>query len=290
MNYSKKNLLTREQFYLLLEGRSVKTDLQGFKDLIYSNCKIWLNNKDLTKIYRGVKNSSGDYMHINPKDYNRESIGMKDKAFYQTVIDTSEKWQDYPKRSKSIICSTFEDKASDWGDVYEVIPYDNANVGVCPTGDIWYAFKDFTNGDIQEGGNDVFYKIPLLINKKLIPVVDQESLLKYCNFVDEHIDQLYDELIIYNTEEEKKDSILQRFQFLNVSRYLKQGIYGSVIEKFHQFGTYNALQQIYDPIYNNFNLLTYDSKFKVPEKREIWTDSECLLIAYDLSKLIRDNL
>ena len=52
-------------------------------------------------------------------------------------------WKNYPKRSKSLVCSS--SKSISWGygnKAYVVFPYNNAKIGVCSEVDLWESFID----------------------------------------------------------------------------------------------------------------------------------------------------
>lgn len=46
---------------------------------------------------------------------------------------------DFPKRSKSIICANWKNRAhaNNYGKLYAIIPYDGVKIAVCPEFDIW---------------------------------------------------------------------------------------------------------------------------------------------------------
>jgi hypothetical protein len=56
-------------------------------------------------------------------------------------MENMEEWQKYPRRSKSLICSTTVNYASGYGKVFNVIPYDSAKIGVCPTMDFFESIE-----------------------------------------------------------------------------------------------------------------------------------------------------
>lgn len=66
--------------------------------------------------------------------------------YYNLWIDNYESFKDYPKRSKSFICSTNPEYASGFGSLFLVIPKDSADVGIVDKQDIWGAqvSEDYT--------------------------------------------------------------------------------------------------------------------------------------------------
>ena len=95
-------------------------------------------NKDFLKgspIYRGLRNNISLYAFVEPEKYTRVSANTEN--YYTLMIDNSPNWEGYPKRSKSIICSSSKSGASGYGNVYRVIPKNGAKIGVCSSDDFW---------------------------------------------------------------------------------------------------------------------------------------------------------
>ena len=86
-------------------------------------------------IYRGV-HGYGDYAFIDPSKSNRPRVSANTGNHYTLIMDNSSSWKSYPKRSKSLICSTDEGYAIDFGKTYRVYPINGGKIGVCPYRDI----------------------------------------------------------------------------------------------------------------------------------------------------------
>lgn len=113
-----------------------------FYKLIKENCKEFIKNPKA--IYRAV-NDIGKYVIIDPKKNVR--ISLTGDNLYNIIID--ETWENFPKRSQSICCST-KHNIDFFGDsLYFVIPFDNSNWGVCPLNDMWASIELF-NIDIKD--------------------------------------------------------------------------------------------------------------------------------------------
>jgi len=141
--------MTRFNTYLLTEDRSKPIDEQKAKELINSKCTNILNKYKKTKsrIYRG-KRGDLDYMLIAPgRGKLRRSHNTRN--YYTLLIDNLKVWSAYPKRSRSIVCSTNIGKASGYGELYIVFPYNTAKIGVCPTDDIWDSIQSNYQYDLN---------------------------------------------------------------------------------------------------------------------------------------------
>lgn len=120
------------------------------------------NSKDYLKrgnfIFRGVTNDNG-IMLGNPGK-GKDRVSKNTHNLYTLWIDNHPSFKDFPKRSKSFICTTNVRYAGEYGLPYIVIPKDASDAGVCPSSDIWGAeiYEDidmiwlngFTGGAIED--------------------------------------------------------------------------------------------------------------------------------------------
>lgn len=287
-------LLNRNDFKLLLEGRSTPLTLEGVTKLLKEHCTVWCN-KGVSSIYRGIKNND-DYLTVDPSQFERESIGMKDVSIYQNVIDTSKDWEMFPKRSESIICTNNALKAGDWGTIYEVVPFDNANIAVAPKSDIWYSFnlnnENNTSNTSLEDLNRFLIKLPLLINGLIINVNTKEDYVKYCEFIQNNLTKLRDLQTSYENDSQATYSLYQKYLSAYKPRFIDTDNdinYNFLLDNFESIGVVKTLEKILSP--EKFKLLKYDSQFKLEERpRELWTDSKCILIRQDLVKDLVTNI
>ncbi len=111
------------------------TDL---KKILDANCKQGLsflaNN---TGIFRGMTGTK-DFMVVDYSKGERSSTNTDN--FYTVIFDNSPYFKDYPKRSKSMICSNsiaYAENYTGWSEPYAIIPFDGTKIAVCPRQDIW---------------------------------------------------------------------------------------------------------------------------------------------------------
>lgn len=145
-------------------GRTQKIDEFEAKELLQQSSY----NPDLVPIYRGVRKYNQDYGIVDPSKHLRKA-GYSNTS-YLNFFDNSPYWEDYPKRRKSIICTTssrtaryFSEKITkkynNYGDVYRVIPLDVKPIfGICPTFDFQESFDNVT----RELGRGI-YNIQMII-------------------------------------------------------------------------------------------------------------------------------
>lgn len=93
-----------------------------------------------TPIWRGMRNHSEAIVTIDPTTGRR--ISNNTSNHYTVLIDNSPYFKGWPKRSKSLVCSTGYKYAAGYNygpgsGLYAIFPYDNVKIAVCPGQDIW---------------------------------------------------------------------------------------------------------------------------------------------------------
>jgi len=196
--------------------------------------------------------SDGNAYIVKPGEHTRVSANTYNT--YTLLIDHSKKWAKYPKRSKSIICSTNSTGPNSYGEVYVVFPKDGYKFGVCPTYDMWESFHTHLKTSL-DGFN--------IMLERYLHDLD----------IDIHIDYLrkYEDLELIG---KKIDLVLQNtkreepYPFKWMSEYDR---YGNFMD---------LLEYLFDPEDNGFKIETDISRLP-NDDHEIWTDSESYLISYD---------
>jgi len=246
------------------DTKSLNLDFDKLFKEISIHCKNF--SWDDTPILRSVPDLPKDFLIVDPKKLKRKS--SSNKNWYTLIMDNSEKWKKYPKRSESLICS-IEDPLWDKS-VFRVIPFDNSKWGVCSQNDMWislpyakerykitaYNFIDFL-GDL----NEIIYK------NNNIPDNDYD-------FFKEHIMEL--EMRI-----KQNKNIINK----NMTIIYKESLYILFTEYFDKnLSMFDYFEDVFDPIKNKFELLNYDEvvnmEVNIPSVhgKEIWTDSKCILV------------
>ncbi len=260
----------------LTEGRSVPlSDDEGNKLLRGNN---YYGSTFGTPIYRGVPNVNSKFLYIEPNKFERVSANTEN--FYTLLIDNSERWKKYPKRSKSIICSTSIATAHNYGKIYRVIPKVGSLIGLCPCNDIWKSFEFFLpiintfinvlahqKNITKIGEIETYYDLVVLFNDydywRDEAYNDIRSNLEEDEEIDEHqflLELLEDQLLmnIYNPD-------LKHLIKLFVEYYIKDK------------DSIDFLENILDPKDNDFALVKAGNH-TIPTNREVWTEGPCLLV------------
>jgi hypothetical protein len=103
-----------------------------------ANCKDSLKPEKEVEIWRGTKKSSKSGIY-HPGSGERTSANTQN--FYTLLIDSNPLNKDYPKRSKSFICSTRRGGAESYaysdGGLFRIFPFDSTKIGAVNKEDFW---------------------------------------------------------------------------------------------------------------------------------------------------------
>lgn len=242
--------------FILSEGRGKSLDLDKCKDLLSKYCKKSYNYY-ITKnraILRGVDSIYGDYAMIDPQSSSRKSANTWN--YYTLMLDNDPRWKSYPKRSRSIICTTNFHKAKQYGHIYYVFPYDGSDIGVCPNDDIWDSFS-YSTGNMTLGQ----------MNRELRELFEDYSISSddnnYNTFM-KSLDKLSDVL--------EGGSGLGKKSFSNYD----------MLERWDFQGRFKDWYlKLFDPKANNFILTKEVSKVFTSgnANKEVWTDGKSIMIS-----------
>jgi hypothetical protein len=231
--------------------------------------EAWDKFNDGITIYRGTVNSS-DFFITDP------SLGIRKSAntlnYYTAIIDNSKRWKDYPKRSKSAICTTSRAYADYYGSAFCVLPINGSNIGVASKGDFWDSFPildkrlDRTKLPVQglSGLNTLIKFLISIANPNInTDIKEFSTLAKTLKEVDEYLNKkeyLKDETI-------KQQMLNDALDFINVQSSGK-------------IDCLKVIDSILDPEDNNFKKIKL-SELSIHGDHEVWTDGKCLMINVD---------
>ena len=245
----------RLKTFILNESRSKNIDFDEATNIIKTKCKKAYDTMLVSPIFRGVENNTNS-MFVDPKK-GKPRKSANTKNYYTYIIDNSPAWKNYPKRSKSIICTTDAGYAMGFGTTYRVFPYDGAKIGVCPTGDLWSSFWGILKDDL-DSVNDALSKIFDFYGVKL----DDSS---YKMFKESF--KVFDNS--YNVFNYKKEYIYKHFPY-NIE-FIKELLNGYNGKNF-----YKKVENMFNPKKNEFELKKIGDS--LPVNKEVWTDSKSVLI------------
>jgi len=238
----------------LNEGRSKPLQYGDIGHILNTKCKKAVKAYyDGTRIYRGVASeSSNNFLYINPKKH-KPRRSKNTSNYYTLINDNSPAWKQYPKRSESIICTTNFSYAGNYGSkTFVVFPYDGAKIGECPDDDYWGSFSNY-------GGNMSDF------NSELKSLFDQVNI-KINDKSYKHIKTAFD---MFDSRFANNDDFIK-------SLIQDEGYF--ILDGYTDFNNMTKhIQEMLNPNNNDFELKKVGDKLL--EYREVWTDSESLLIS-----------
>lgn len=273
-NYKKFLLYESDKNSEQIQKTSISIDKQSLLNDIDNNCKSYDFNNPKMIIYRGI-NSSEPYLMISPSKSERRSSGAGVKNYYTFILDNSKAWSLYPKRSRSVIGIQSEKYASMYGNIYVMLPFDNANFGSCPKEDLVFSFRYLKERKFDAiDFNDLLGNFYESIYKKSLDNTSWQGLKNDLQKFDDKSEQdmikkKLDKIKVFFMKELWNNFIYQNKQNLSFIDYI-----GNII---------------FNPIQNGFKNFIWDKNTKIIPNKEVWTDSNVFLIKEDFFKDIKNN-
>jgi len=225
-----------------IKHRGVDVDEKSAFKIFEKNCNI---NSLKYNIHRGM-HYEGDFYMIDPTKSLR--ISRNTSNFYTLLIDNLPSWSKYPKRSKSIICTTEYRLSQDYGHSYTVLPFKDAKIGICPAGDLW----DVDNGtvlNINDFINDTFWEADIKFDEKR-----------------ENFEDLYNKLM--EAEGVLSKEIIATSFFKTMNMKFNEG--NSIIDN---------IKDVLEPNKLGFEYSTGNTYRDTHDSNEVWIEGRSLLIS-----------
>jgi hypothetical protein len=227
-----------------------------YKDPLYQQHKRAIDfavNKYVTNgsaIYKGsVRYKGVDQLIMrDPMSFPDPRRSKNTLNYYTEWVDHSPQWAQFPKRSRSLICSTNRKKAGQYGDVAVVVPIKDTAVGVCSSGDWWESFKttspDHDPDEINQFVHEVLKDNGVFLNGKTVT---------------------YDEFAphLHSADLEKHDPSVFTEDLRDEAMVL-----GGLVE---------LMDYVFDPAANGFSLTTW-RQFGITGDHEVWLSAPCVMI------------
>lgn len=226
-----------------------------YADPIYKQYKTAIDfaiNKYVTTgaaIYKGSGNYDNQKLAMrDPMSFPDPRRSKNTLNYYTEWVDNSTKWSQFPKRSRSLICSSDKVYASGYGQLAVVVPTVDTSVGVCPKNDWWFSFNDTSPkndpDEINRFVHDVLKSNGIYLNGKTVT---------YKEFA-QHL---------YNIDLEKYDASVFTEDLKAQAMEL-----GGVAE---------LMDYVFDPAANEFSLTTW-RQYSVTGDHEVWLSATCVMV------------
>ena len=86
-------------------------------------------------LWRGMDNHTTEIIMIDPTTGKRQSENTSN--YYTQIMSHSPYFEGWPKRNRSLICSSGKSYAENYGTSYAIFPFDGVKIAVCPGEDMW---------------------------------------------------------------------------------------------------------------------------------------------------------
>lgn len=130
-------MLTFKQFISESAYTPSAISVEQFIEWCETHAPQYLARMSKNPIFRGFNAPTLGLIDTN--EMNRRSANTAN--YYTVWMDNDKAWSDFPKRSKSLICSTSLEQASGFGYAQMIIPADINKIGVCSNSDLWDSFN-----------------------------------------------------------------------------------------------------------------------------------------------------
>ncbi len=234
-------------------------------------------------IYRGTNKSQKIIIQDYPLNRNSRNTTNEFTILVDNFLPS---WKNYPKRSKSFICTTSHYIADGYGEPYFVLPYGNPDIGVCSDIDMWDSLK---NIDKIEGG---YAHVPL-INNALNVINDNihENKSKQHNLESVNNMRAFIELVNSIIRDDRYNKCLSRIK-QDVKQDVIQTVSITILENAKKLGDIvKSIDSLLNTSTNNFKLI----KFKDMNKNslydnEIWFSAPAAFIKCKDIMEIKDKI
>lgn len=273
---------------------------KSFTELLNTKCSdVDLNNDN--PIFRSI-NLDKNYYLIENKGIRKSAYTSN---FYTMLMNNLPSWEDYPKRQH--ICTNVPFNYH--GNNYRVIPFNGAKIGVCPGNDIQASFFGyFSNGRTLQklgvydmNGLTIFFEFSFF---DYLKTIKNKMDFTITNNLNKFNDDSWN--ILKNQLKEMNDYLKRILKKTNINRRKISGenynIITRIINKLLIFTDENKLNDLLNPDGLGFELYDYKDDYNRKsysnvildepiarmhggsdeKQREIWLDSDILLIKSDL--------
>jgi len=226
-------------------------------------------------IFRGIRGSAYyPYWVVQPSKTYRTSKNTNN--FYTGLLDKLPSWSEYPKRSRSVICTTGYDAAQAFGNVLQVFPQNGAKIGICSMDDFWASFP-FVKNRIGIYAMDEFNSIFTNIFREIYFPLGRDSR----DLTEETYNDFFETLNEKVSKEKMFNQIEIDFWGDNKSSFIND------IEQNFNGDWEEYFDGLLNPESNRFELQTIETfnikRQRLKGYREIWTDAVSLMIDADKS-------
>jgi len=237
---------------------------------VIENCNEFIDNP--IKLVRNIYNSIS-YFQSEPV----QRISRDNPNHYTLLIDNSEDWKEFPKRSKCFCCTLLTEQSiiSNFHR-YLVIPNDNSKWGVCPNDDLFYSFDKLN-----------YYASNI---KNFFLILNNISIkFELGGISDDNITDMKNDILKLQTKiftKYDKESFISDinkeypgFCAMLENQYSDEPF--NFIIDYWDKNLFDTITDLISPTENNIKLQYYTDLKSTSHNFEVWTDSPCVFINFD---------
>jgi hypothetical protein len=223
--------------------------------------QVYKNSK--ARIYRGMPLYKSRYIGADSSEIIRKSANTSN--YYTTIFSEHPSWSDFPKRSKSYICTNEYVTSHYYGLVYLAFPINGTKIGICPENDMWYSFEKIVGKklhilDLPSFFDNLNYIKKYFLNQK--KSINDSSLIK----MKEEINQLGIDIKNNEFSEEKNQNCRNSIRQLIISyKKSSDSLFDYIIKSL-------------DPYKNGFEVVTTSNYPFRKNSSEVWFSGKCIFI------------
>lgn len=246
---------------------------------------IQYRNKNV--IYRGTPKSIDVYL-VDPTTVER--VAANTSNYTNLLVSNLPSWQQYPKRNRSLICTTSYTIANAYGGTgtYVVLPFGNPTIGICPSLDFWDGFNDPQPPELNSEINQLLKEVGMISRGEALRYGESlsfQQLIGIFNEIDSMIGLDILAFLSNKLPSDKMEIIRQKLaadpesgnllykasQLQNFRSILNKGNFTTP--------TIELIVNHLDPNLNNFRFEEL-ANFDVSQynNNEVWISTKCLLI------------
>lgn len=245
-------------------------------------------------LYRGVR-SYEKAMFVNASNFTRKSAYTNNS--YTLMFDNLSSWKDIPKRSKSLPCSTSEEKATGYsrnGGLFYVIPLENQKIAIAPSSDFWVIFENLEFLRYGNTLNDFNSFIVTCVNLYNELENDDKEINIYADVLDV-IDTAFEQCSMYLENKEEFENHIRtyyaskfgeeepRHTTIRTTVLLVEDVINKLLvaERYVNMSADDFLEQQFNLSNTNITCDNYETllpKLKNYKNKEVWMSGKILLI------------
>lgn len=253
--------LNRYKVFETLNSRGSKSLTESeTREIVTKNCNVWLNIDDARakKLYRSQRDM-GPFVYTDARGTYRGSI--EDIQLHIVLMDNLECWKDYPKYHEGII-GLSNDIPYYGNTLYEMVPFDNIKIVVCPTSTIWESFSKHGH----EFGQYIYAT---------------NHFLDLCNIDTNSWEQQNDKYEFDGStiETRLKELSVDEINNCDGCNFLEIMCRELGTKDYNGEDCFNFIKDfLFNPEKRGFSIHNYDESFDIPDGRQIWCSGPVVLL------------